>query len=78
MRLEFGAKPRLTYNNHRNSEADFAVEWNRRKRGAGLFFYPVPRFRRRNGTAKIQMVQGFKGGDFLRSLQKILPVPCTI
>jgi len=35
----------------------------RLKTGAG-FFYPVPRFRRRNGNGKNPGGQGFKSGDF--------------
>ena len=61
-RLGFGAKPRFTYNNNRNSVADFAVEWCRWQRGTGGF--PVPRCRLRNGTAKILSVNGLRGGDF--------------
>jgi len=30
----------------------------------GRELVPAPRFRRRNGTAKIRPVNGFKGGDF--------------
>ena len=56
-RLGFGAKPRLTYNSRRNSVADFAVEWSGRQWGTGVFF-PVPRCRLRNGTAKILSVNG--------------------
>lgn len=45
------------------------LEWSGRKRKAG-FFYPVPRFRRRNGNGKNPDGQGFKSGDYLRSLRK--------
>ena len=41
----------------------------RTKTGAG-FFYPVPRFRRRNGNGKNPDGQGFKGGDFFASFAK--------
>lgn len=45
------------------------LEWSGRKRGAG-FFYPVPRFRRRNGNGKNSDSQGFKGGDFFALFAK--------
>jgi len=47
------------------------------KMGNRIAFYPVPRFRLRNGTAKIQTVKGLRGGDFGRFLPKILPRPLT-
>ena len=34
------------------------------KAGSRIVFYPVPRFRQRNGTAKIQTVKGLRGEDF--------------
>lgn len=37
--------------------AGFAVKWSRRQRAG---FYPVPRCRRRNGTAKILSVKGLR------------------
>ena len=41
----------------------------RTKAGAG-FFYPVPRFRRRNGNGKNPDGQGFKSGDFFAHFAK--------
>jgi len=32
--------------------------------GGRIAFYPVPRFRLWNGTAKILSVNGLRGGDF--------------
>ncbi len=53
-----GAEPPQKVTDCRQSSgAGFAVEWSRRQR-AGL--YPVPRCRRRNGTAKIQPVKGLR------------------
>ena len=44
------------------------LEWSRRKRGR--IFYPVPRFRRRNGNGKNPDGQGFKSGDFFAYFAK--------
>jgi len=44
------------------------LEWSERKRGR--IFYPVPRFRRRNGNGKNPDGQGFKSGDFFASCVK--------
>ena len=41
----------------------------RTETGAG-FFYPVPRFRRRNGNGKNPDGQGFKSGDFFAHFAK--------
>jgi len=38
--------------------------------GGRIAFYPVPRFRLRNGTAKIQTVKGLRGGDFFAFFAK--------
>jgi len=60
------AKP----NDGRRSSADgFAVRMERTKAGAG-FFYPVPRFRQRNGNGKNPDGQGFKSGDFFAPFAK--------
>ncbi|MCX4300553.1 MAG: hypothetical protein OSJ73_26760, partial [Lachnospiraceae bacterium] len=60
------AKP----NDCRRSSADgFAVRMEQTKTGAG-FFYPVPRFRRRNGNGKNPDGQGFKSGDFFALFAK--------
>lgn len=49
---------------------------NEADRNEGREFVPAPRFRRRNGTAKIRPVNGVKGGDFPAVLcGKILPGP---
>ena len=67
-RLGFGAKPRQAYHKLHNSVTGFAVEWSRRQRGTGDF--PVPRCRLWNDTAKIQRVQGFKGGENFECLSQ--------
>jgi len=42
----------------------------RAETGDGIAFSPVPRFRRRNGTAKIQTVKGVEGGDFFAAYKR--------
>lgn len=42
------------------------------------FFYPVPRFRRRNGNGKNPDGQGFKSGDFFAHLRKNTTRPLTV
>lgn len=49
----------------------------RTETGAG-FFYPVLRFRRRNGTAKIQTVKGLRVEIFSRPLRKNTTRPLTV
>ena len=49
----------------------------RTKAGAG-FFYPVPRFRRRNGNGKNPDGQGFKSGDFFAHFAKKTTRPLTV
>jgi len=64
----YGGRATVKTNAHRNvAEPGFAVKWSRRQRAG---FYPVPRCRRRNGTAKIQTVKE-KGWRFCEC--KILP-----
>ena len=50
------------------------MEWT--EAGAGLF-NPVPRFRRRNATAKIQPVNGSRVEIFSRLLRKNTTRPLT-
>ena len=45
--------------------------------GNGIVFYPVPRYRRRNATAKIKTVNGLEGGDFPRSQAENTTRPLT-
>ena len=48
------------------------------KTGSRIVFYPVPRFRRRNATAKIQTVKGLRVEIFSRPLRKNTTRPLTV
>ena len=45
--------------------------------GNRIVFYPVPRFRRRNATAKIEPVNGLRVEIFSRTLRKNTTRPLT-
>jgi len=68
------AKPN---DSHRSSADDFAVIMERTKTGAG-FFYPVHRFRRRNGNGKNPDGQGLRVEIFSRTLRKNTTRPLTV
>ena len=53
-----GAGPAKATDYRQHSGAGFAVQWSGRKRDR--IVNPAPRFRRRNGTAKIRPVKGLR------------------
>ena len=55
----------------------FCCKMKRTAAGNRIAFYPVPRCRRHNGTAKIQSVKGAERKIVLRSLQKYFSRPLT-